>query len=79
MLFLISCDCGVDHLGRSLRRPGREYRLRVLIKVIQDVSMSGGAAAPAARRTACQARIASAEALHPPSRDALYILKSSLA
>lgn len=79
MLFLISCDCGVDHLGRSLRRPGREYRLGVLIKVIQDVSMSGRAAAPTARRTACQARIASAEALHPPWRDALYVLKSSLA
>jgi hypothetical protein len=79
MLFLISCECGVDHFGRSLRRLGPEYRLGVLIKVIQDVSMSGRAAAPTARRTACQPRITSAEALHPPWRDALYILKSSLA
>jgi hypothetical protein len=65
--------------GRSFRRPGREYRLGVLLKVIQDVGMQAGPAARTARRTACQARIAFAETLHPPWRDALYILKSSLA
>jgi hypothetical protein len=46
MLFLISCECGVDHFGRSLRRLGPEYRLGVLIKVIQDVSMSGRRGGP---------------------------------
>src|ERR1700733_13408231 len=46
MLFLISCECGFDHCGRSLRRLGPEYRLRGLIKVIQDVSMAGGGGGP---------------------------------
>jgi hypothetical protein len=40
--------------------------LGFLLKVIQDVGMQAGAAAPTARRRACQARIAFAETLHPP-------------
>jgi len=79
MLFLISCECGVDHFGRSLRRPGREYRLGFLLKVIRDVGMPGRRGGPHRPPHGLSSSDRLRRNRHPPWRDALHILKSSLA